>query len=289
MFDSDTAGLKAAERGIELFLEQGIIVKIAQLPSGRDPDSLIRNEGKERFEQTVEGAKPFVDFLLDNQEVLKEGVMSQEKTERIDQIIHFLVKIVNPLERDTYINYVSQKAGISENAVRERLGQIKRPAKTNYIRPFFRPKDIFKSNNRDSTERLLIKLALELGTPSKLILKNVDESDFKDPELRELASMIFEHWRQGNAIEPRFFLKEVDSESQKELLSQIIIGTDAFEDPEQAVQDCLKRLRHEKIKGQIKAITEKLDSEKLPNDEENLLLNEIDRLKKDACTLNLSV
>jgi hypothetical protein len=132
-------------------------------------------------------------------------------------------------------------------------------------------------------------LALELGTPSKLILKNVDESDFKDPELKALAGMIFQHWRQGITIEPKIFLMEVDSDSQRELVSQIIIGTDAFEDPEQAVQDCLKRLRKEKINGQLKVIKEKLISEVLSDDEENLLLNEIDRLKKDACTLNLSL
>ncbi|MGA1789868.1 MAG: DNA primase [bacterium] len=286
VFDSDLAGLKATERGIELFLEQGMDVRVAILPAGKDPDSLIREEGKERFAQSIQVAQPFIDFLLNSQGEVKGEVIGQKKVEKTDQICHFLAKVGNPLERDGYIHYTAQKVGISEDAIRQRLKQIQGPVKSVRVRPHCNPEVLSSSKNGGSVERLLIKLVLELGAPSKFILQNVDETDFKDPEMRTLAGMILDQWRQGFSIEPRHFLMNLESERQKELFSQVMIGTETFEDPEQAVQDCIKKIRQERIHQQLKGIKQKLDSEVLSKDEEDILLEEYRRLKKNACTFN---
>ena len=287
VFDSDLAGLKATERGIELFLEQGMDVRVAILPAGKDPDSLIREEGKEKFTQSIEVAQPFIDFLLNTQGEVKGEVIGQKRVEKTDQICRFLAKVGNPLERDGYIHYTAQKAGISEDAIRQRLKQIQRPMKSVRVRPHCNPEVLSSSENGGSVERLLIKLVLELGAPSKFILQNVDESYFRDPEMRTLAGTILDHWRQGFSIEPRHFLMNLESERQKELFSQVMIGSETFEDPEQAVQDCIKRLRQERIHEQLKGIKQKLDSEVLSKDEEDILLEEYHRLKKNSCTFNL--
>ena len=288
VFDSDSAGLKAAQRGIALFLDQGIQVKLAVLPSGRDPDSLIREEGAERFAQAIHTSQTFIDFLLFSQGLTEGEVRIHKKAEKTDEIIHFLSKISNPLEKDAYIHYVSQKVGISEDAIRERLRQLQRAGKGYRMATAPKSGGIFQTTDVHSIERVLVKIALEMGTPSKIILQNLDESDFKDPELRGLAAIIFNHWRQGVAIDPRNFMMEVNSENQKALVSQLMIGTETFEDPEQAVQDCIKKIREERINEQLKGIKKKLDSEGLSKDEEDLLLNEYCRLKKDACTYHMS-
>src|SRR6202040_353443 len=49
-FDSDAAGAKAAERSLGALLQNNLIVRIAEMPAGQDPDSLVRREGKEAFQ-----------------------------------------------------------------------------------------------------------------------------------------------------------------------------------------------------------------------------------------------
>jgi DNA primase len=66
-FDGDKAGRQAAERGLENALpalREGRQVRFLFLPEGHDPDSLVREEGKERFEQRVAAAETLSEFML---------------------------------------------------------------------------------------------------------------------------------------------------------------------------------------------------------------------------------
>src|SRR6184192_1052149 len=73
-FDADAAGQKAAERSLEALLQKDrawfnafayqLTVRIAEMPVGEDPDSLIRREGKEAFEKRVAEAPEFFDYWI---------------------------------------------------------------------------------------------------------------------------------------------------------------------------------------------------------------------------------
>ncbi len=65
-FDGDPAGLRAAYRAIDLampLLKPGRSVRFALLPSGQDPDDLIRSEGREAMEAVIAAARPLVDMI----------------------------------------------------------------------------------------------------------------------------------------------------------------------------------------------------------------------------------
>jgi DNA primase len=66
-FDADTAGQKAAERSLDALLQNDLIVRVAELPSGQDPDSLVRREGKEKFQERVATARDFFDYWIDRE------------------------------------------------------------------------------------------------------------------------------------------------------------------------------------------------------------------------------
>ncbi|MBN2372782.1 DNA primase [bacterium] len=280
VFDPDTAGKNAAKRGIELFIDQGIKVKVAVLPAGRDPDSMIRDEGKEGFALILKEARPFIDFLLHMHEITgKLGV--QEKARKMENIIPFLANMKDPIERDGYIHYIAHKTEISEDALRQSIRQGMGTRKK--VKPDgTRAEDISSQENGRSTERLLIQLALEMGNPSQAILQNVGEADFKDPDLRALAGMILDRWRRGVSIEPSRFLMEVENENQKRLITQVMVAGECFEDTVQAVQDCIRRFQQEKINRQLKDIKERLDSASLSEHEEDILLGEYRRLKMEC-------
>jgi DNA primase len=64
-FDSDRAGRTAVERSLPILLAAGFGVRVAPLPAGLDPDSLIRQNGAEAFRALVESAPDYFDFALD--------------------------------------------------------------------------------------------------------------------------------------------------------------------------------------------------------------------------------
>ncbi|MDD2768705.1 MAG: DNA primase [Methylococcus sp.] len=66
-FDGDAAGYKAAWRALEAslpLLREGREVRFIHLPAGEDPDSLVRQEGRDAFEARIGGASPFSDYLF---------------------------------------------------------------------------------------------------------------------------------------------------------------------------------------------------------------------------------
>jgi DNA primase len=63
-FDSDTAGQKAAERSLPALLSENLAVRVASLPEGEDPDSLIRSQGADAFRAQMEGARDFFDAQI---------------------------------------------------------------------------------------------------------------------------------------------------------------------------------------------------------------------------------
>jgi DNA primase len=63
-FDGDAAGRRAARRSLEVLLEQGLQVRVLELPPGSDPDDFVRREGGEAYLRAAERAGSFFDFLL---------------------------------------------------------------------------------------------------------------------------------------------------------------------------------------------------------------------------------
>src|SRR5204863_9451803 len=66
-FDADQAGRKAAEHSLDALLQHDLIVRVADMPAGEDPDSLIRRNGKEEFEKRVTSARDFFDYWIDRE------------------------------------------------------------------------------------------------------------------------------------------------------------------------------------------------------------------------------
>ena len=64
-FDSDKAGQQAAERSLPALLQNGLIVRVAVMPEGEDPDSMIRKHGVEAFSARIHAAQDFFEFQIE--------------------------------------------------------------------------------------------------------------------------------------------------------------------------------------------------------------------------------
>ena len=94
--DGDTAGLRAAHRVIDLslpLLEAGKSLRFALMPEGKDPDDLIRAEGKTALQKLVENALPMVQLLWQN-EIEGRSFDSPERKAALDKALRDKIKLI---------------------------------------------------------------------------------------------------------------------------------------------------------------------------------------------------
>ena len=117
LYDGDAAGIKAALRGLDMAIEQGLNVTVVLLPNNHDPDSYVREVGIEKFNEYVKQNKKDI-ILFKLEASLKEANDdSVKKSELINDIAETLSKI-NKVEEFTkqqdYVRRCSQLLQIDE-------------------------------------------------------------------------------------------------------------------------------------------------------------------------------
>jgi DNA primase len=112
-FDSDAAGAKAAERSLDALLQNDLIVRVVELPRGEDPDSLVRREGKEEFENRVAGAQDFFDYWIEREMQLTDVSSLGAKMQVARRLAETVSRVHDPLMRGEVVNRASARLGVS--------------------------------------------------------------------------------------------------------------------------------------------------------------------------------
>ena len=64
-FDGDGAGTKATLRAIDMFRNENVNLRVVKLSGGKDPDEILKNLGKEKLQEMIDNAMPYMDFLIE--------------------------------------------------------------------------------------------------------------------------------------------------------------------------------------------------------------------------------
>ncbi|MEX2364001.1 MAG: DNA primase, partial [Balneolaceae bacterium] len=110
IYDSDRAGQTAMKRGINIALQEGMEVQLLELPEGQDPDSFVKQFGKESFEELKkEEAGDFVNFLLQKAEEEQRLEKPVEQKKVISEILEAIAHIPDEIQRQVYVQHLHQK------------------------------------------------------------------------------------------------------------------------------------------------------------------------------------
>ena len=112
-FDADAAGKKAAERSLDALLENDLIVRVVEMPPGEDPDSLIRQKGKEEFEARIAGARDFFDYWIDREAAATDLNSLGPKMEVARGLAETVSRIRDALMRGEVVRKVTARLGVS--------------------------------------------------------------------------------------------------------------------------------------------------------------------------------
>ncbi len=125
LYDGDAAGIKAAERGAGLLLEEGLAVRIVLLPDGQDPDDFAKAHSLEEIEAYIaEHEQDFIRFITSL--ALDEAKNDPNSLTRVAESVLAKVALVpNPITRSMYIRQTSELFKLSEQLVTEAVNDLR--------------------------------------------------------------------------------------------------------------------------------------------------------------------
>ncbi|RJP55348.1 MAG: DNA primase [Deltaproteobacteria bacterium] len=251
VFDADEAGKKAAARSLDVLLKHGTSPKIAVLPSGFDPDSFVRKVGEKGFKEIIAGSIPLIEFAI-NEVIKKHDISSVEgKVKIIEDVTPILSKIENKIERDIYIQRVSNRLDIKEDTIVSRLLKTKKPGGV------LQEKGV-QSMDEDIVEKLLLKLMLLNSEVVHRIQEEAIIEEFVNKQYKEIGLLLLEEFNRQGRIDLGRVINCLEDESSKSLISQLSIEKESIEDVPKILKDCINKIRMHKVDEEIKILDIKI-------------------------------
>ncbi len=130
VFDADNAGQTAALRAVEPLFGEGLTVRVAQLPAGEDPDSLIRQRGATAFTQLIEQAPDVITFQLHALRARGELDSAAGRTRAVRAVLETIRHAPSAVQREDYVKIAARLLEASPDALWQDLQRLGRPATT---------------------------------------------------------------------------------------------------------------------------------------------------------------
>jgi DNA primase len=269
-YDGDAAGIEASLRALEVFLDQDIIVKIAKMPEGHDPDSWVRKAGKEGFEKIIHQAPSMIDFKLD---ILLSRHQSQGEKGKllvISEVLPTLSRLKNTVLKDHYMQILAQRLKTSENALRQEIQKMKKHRHQSHEKS-----QLKETNISNSLEIDILSVLLSQKELIPYVKGRIQPSDFEIEEHKSLFKSILDNKVDVNS--------QQDSEYQS-LLTRLLAESHAFKDPKSELDKFISEFKKRGYKREREKLVQKLrESEKngKDNKDRNVILSEIQKIDKE--------
>jgi DNA primase len=111
-FDADAAGQKAAERSLDALLQNNLVVRVAEMPAGEDPDSMVRRKGREEFEKRVADARDFFDWWIERETNAADLDSLGSKMQLAQKLAETIGRVQDPMMRGEVANRASARIGV---------------------------------------------------------------------------------------------------------------------------------------------------------------------------------
>ena len=280
-YDQDAAGQNATLRGLDILNKRGLNVKVLKLdkPDVKDPDEYINKYGKERFKNCIDNSISLVEFKV----AMLEKNLDQNN---IDSKIWFLTKtaevlasIDNDIEREIYINKISEKYNIGTGPIIKEIEKNKHQKQEVVALDMqaLTRKIHLTTSLRKKQEQYIIALLLSHDKKiQEKIFSELDAQDIEDQDVRDLYKFILDLKKDYDINKIDILSKLKDERLIKELTEIIYINTQNA-DNEKLLNDVLISKHKEKLFLRRDEILKRLN-DNISKDEKDILKLELNQI-----------
>jgi len=281
IFDADTAGLKAALRSYKGLVREGLDVTFLAMPSGEDPDTVIRSEGVEAFRTRIRQANTVVEFYLEQLDPPMEERAIGERAEAARGLLELLRHDSDELRRAMSIQQLSARIGLDEETLKREMDSL---ADRDVV---YQGSDSESSHvtQPDSAGRLeteLLRLIIDDSENRERLISSLSAEDFRDPRCRNLFSRFTEQFKEEQfSIDMVLEHAEPDT---RNLLASILAEESPLNENEltENTNEILQRIEVRRSKERRRMLKTSIEQARRAGDDETL-----DRLLKEYQEMHL--
>ncbi len=274
-YDSDQAGQSATLRSISLCLERGLEVNISLLPEGHDPDSFVKERGRQQYLDYInQKSIPGFEFLCASLMNSRNLDLPQEKSQLLRELIEIVSKIPDNIIRSEYIKKLSEYFAIDESEIREiiKLGTDKIIAE-------------FEKEEFLPAEKRLLQIILEEKEIAKKIIPHININDIRGLKSENIFEKILDNFKNEKELSIGVLKEEIDSSLLSPIIQSMI--ENQCEASLEEAMDCLNTLKKLSLQKKLREIQKEISKlEKEGNSYKlNIYLDLKQKITKDLLAL----
>ena len=235
VYDGDSAGVSAMTRGVDLILENDLDVRVAELPEGEDPDSFVKENGADGFQERLSRAVTFVDFKANA--LRREGKLDspEGKAEAVRALVQTIAKIKDPLKQSFFIKDVAEKYKLYESSLITELEKYTRKVPERFLAGprIVRNSGPFTTESKEGAvdhdnrempveEKELLLVAFE--EPLQMIpfiFSYIRADEFSHPVAKEVAQILIDEFDSKGKIDVNDLLTNASTDTVKKVISEL--------------------------------------------------------------------
>lgn len=267
-YDSDSAGLNAANRAANLLIEKGFQIKVSLMPDNLDPDDYIKKYGEKSFvSEVIGGSLSYMAFKL---HYLRQGKNLNNESDRIQYIEEVLTEIShlsNAVERDLYLRQLSNEFSLSLDALEKQQRQIffreRKKEKVPEAKSIQTPITLhYEHKLRPAYYNAELKLIAHMMKNKQIAYKiqqMLGNTLFHNDDHQAIITYLFAYYEDGHEPDPSFFLTYLPDSNLRRIVSEIEMLSVNEDVTDKELTDCINQvLKFEKLSK----IKEKQEEEK---------------------------
>ncbi len=257
-FDQDEAGQKAARKSLEVLLEEGVRVRIVELPEGHDPDTYLKAEGAEAYRKRLDEAPEAVEWLMRRAATRHPLSSPAGKAAFFADVLPALMRTENAVERQAWLGRVVERGGLDAGAAREELRRAiqGRPGKGSAVaEAAARTPSAPLAKTLLPAERWLLALVAQNAAGVEDALKELDEADLAGLRSAPLLRAAQAVARRDDHLTFQAVLAELDEAGQR-VMAQIAVEGAPME--HLSAEECVRVLRQKPLEARMAEIQKSL-------------------------------
>ena len=265
MFDADTAGQNAIVRSAEPLWDAGVVIRVAVLPPGHDPDSFVKAFGAEKLKELVAKAPSFFLYLLDRLSQQHDPRTERGKLQIARQMAEWLARIPTPILLATYAQQTAKRLDIGEDVLRKEVTKLTGSRRD-------RSSMAGGSDEADDTadfdeerprglpaEEMLLRTLLADERVLEMAAERLDLAWLSNSLAGQTIQEALRLYNGRNWIGPNSLLNQPQSDQTSRLVSELLLNQQTVKQPEAAAADCLATLEQRWVKQRLGEVRRQLE------------------------------
>jgi len=317
LYDGDAAGIKAALRGLDLILEEGLNVKIVTFPDGHDPDSFVRKVGTNAFKTYIDQHQK--DFILYKTSTLLKDAENDpiKKADVIREVVESISKIPDSIKASVFVKECSSLLQMDERSLLTELNKMRLAKSRKQDQQPIKPAseevaDTEKypvktvSVAEDTQEKEIVRLLITYGNKmidwdgiantyiGPFMVAELSDVEFENPESKNVVKIYQQELENGRLPDESFFIHHSDRSVADLAVSMVstpyilsenwyekhkILVSDEQDNMKATILGAIFHLKKRKVDQILEGIRRELQKT-TSNDDVDILLNQYQHMKK---------